>query len=375
MIGSGPSAYRVLLEEVRAAGLLDRRPAYYSVKMAAIAVAFAAAWAALFLIGNSWATLGIAAFLAFMFTQVVFVGHDAGHQQIFRSRRANWLVGLVVGNILTGLSFGWWVPKHNAHHAHPNQVDRDPDIGAGVISFTAEIARRRRGIARALARWQAWFFFPLLLLEGLALHVASIQTLIARRDRPALVEALLLVGHAALYLGAIFWVLSPLRALVFIAVQQSLFGLYLGATFAPNHKGMPIIDHDADIGFAERQVITARNVTGGRFTAMMLGGLNYQIEHHLFPTMPRANLAKSQALITTFCTDHDLPYRQDSLIGSYRQSLRYLGRVGSRTNPTPAERASTIPLVVGLAATPGRLAVAASASAGRRPPRASRSLS
>ncbi len=58
------------------------------------------------------------------------------------------------GNTLTGLSFGWWVPKHNAHHAHPNQVDRDPDIGAGVVAFTAEIAgrrQRRRSMAGSMA--------------------------------------------------------------------------------------------------------------------------------------------------------------------------------------------------------------------------------
>ncbi len=141
------SDYRVLARQIRDAGLLDRRPALYIARMLLIIGALSAGWVALFAVGDSWAALGIAPLLAFLFTQVDFVGHDAGHQQIFESRRANQFVGLIAGNLLTGLSFGWWVPKHNAHHAHPNVVDRDPDIGAGALAltFTADIARGRRG--------------------------------------------------------------------------------------------------------------------------------------------------------------------------------------------------------------------------------------
>ncbi|HUZ08744.1 MAG TPA: fatty acid desaturase [Acidimicrobiales bacterium] len=68
---------------------------------------------------------------------VCFLGHDAGHQQVFRSRRANRLLGLTVGNAVIGMSFGGWVPKHDAHHAYPTQVGRDPDIGEGLMVFTA----------------------------------------------------------------------------------------------------------------------------------------------------------------------------------------------------------------------------------------------
>jgi fatty acid desaturase len=273
--------------------------------------------------------LAVAAFLAVIFIQVVFLGHDAGHQQIFHSHRANRFVGLAAGNTLTGLSFGWWVRKHNAHHAHPNQVDRDPDIGAGVIAFTTEIASRRRGIGRILARWQAWLFFPLLTFEGLALHVASIRILARRRDRAAAFEGFLLAVHAGLYLGVVFWLLSPMRALAFIVVQQALFGLYLGCTFAPNHKGMAMLDQDANETFLRRQVITSRNVTGGAITTMLLGGLNYQIEHHLFPMMPRSNLARSQAIVREFCLANEMPYQTGSLIHSYRQVLTYLRLVGA----------------------------------------------
>src|ERR1035441_3907851 len=136
-IDAAPGDFRVLALQIRDAGLLDRRPGYYSVKIGLTIAAFAAGWAAFVIVGDSWATLGVAAFLGVMFTQLGFVGHDAGHQQVFRSRRANWLLGLTVANALIGMSFGWWVPKHNAHHAHPNQVGHDPDIGEGLVVFTS----------------------------------------------------------------------------------------------------------------------------------------------------------------------------------------------------------------------------------------------
>jgi fatty acid desaturase len=328
-IGFVRSDYRELTAQVRAAGLLQRRRLYYFLKVTLTLLGLAAGWAALFVIGDSWASLGVAALLAVMFTQVLFLGHDAGHQQIFGSRRANRLSGLALGNMLTGLSFGWWVPKHNAHHAHPNQVDRDPDIGAGVIAFTEEVAQGRSGAAGWLARWQAWVFFPLLLLEAMVLHISSVQSLTKRRDRSAVIEGALLVAHTAVYLTTVFWVLSPLRALVFIVIHQGLFGLYLGCSFVASHTGMPIFDRDDDTCFAERQVATARNVTGGPFITWLLGGLDYQIEHHLFPSMSRCNLPRAQGIVRAFCADHGLEYHEDNLFGCYRQALRHLRDVGN----------------------------------------------
>jgi len=330
---SAPGDFRALAMQIRGAGLLDHRPGYYSAKIIVTIAAFAAGWGALWVVGNSWAALGVAAFLGVMFTQLGFVAHDAGHQQVFRSHRANWLLGLAVGNLLIGLSFGWWITKHNAHHAHPNQVGRDPDIGGGLVVSSPPGGRgaERRSLTRLLARWQAWLFFPLMLLRSAGLHVSGIQRMLRQRDRPVALEASLVAVHAALYLMAVLWVLSPVRALAFIAVQQAVFSLYLGCSFAPNHKGMPILEGDVEMSFARRQVITARNVAGGWFTTLVLGGLNYQIEHHLFPTMPRPNLAHARTIIREFCIESDLGYCEDSLIGSYRQAVRHMRPVAPAT--------------------------------------------
>jgi fatty acid desaturase len=105
--------------------------------------------------------------------------------------------------------------------------------------------------------------------------------------------------------------------------------VYLGASFAPNHKGMPILRQQDEHDFLRRQVLTSRNIRGGWFTDLALGGLNYQIEHHLFPSMPRPSLRSSQPLIREFCQQHGLAYCQTSLIDSYAQALRYLHAVGT----------------------------------------------
>ena len=326
------AGFRALALRVRAMGLLDRRPGYYRVKISLTIVAFFAGWALLVIVGNSWTALAVAALLGMMFTQLGFIGHDAGHNQVFCARRRNRMLGLIVGNALIGLSFGWWVPKHNAHHAHPNEMGRDPDIAEGVVLASAGTPGV---LASWLARWQAPLFFPLMLLRSVGMHVLGIQRLLRRRDHAAAVEASLLMLHAALYLTVVLWVLSPLRALAFIAVQQAVFSLYLGISFAPNHKAMPIIESATATGFARRQVVTARNITGGRFTTFLLGGLNYQIEHHLFPSIPRPNLRQVQGLVRDFCAATDLGYSEESFVESFRQIIHHLSDAGAAASRSP----------------------------------------
>jgi fatty acid desaturase len=320
--------YARLSRQVRQAGLMERRTGRYAWRIAVTAVLLAGGWTAFVLVGNSWWQLAVAAFLAVMFTQIGFLGHDAGHRQIFGSRRASYILGILLGNLGIGLSYGWWVGKHNRHHAHPNTEGADPDILIPVLAFSGGQAARARGLSRILFRCQAYLFFPLLLGEAFSLHVSSIGALAGRDGRRQLAEVTLLALHVAGYLAIVFVVLSPVKAIVFIAVQQGLFGLYLGVSFAPNHKGMPILAADDKSDFLRRQVLTSRNVRGGWLVDLALGGLNYQVEHHLFPSMPRPNLRRSQPLISEFCRQSGLPYCEASLVGSYAQALRHLSAVG-----------------------------------------------
>jgi fatty acid desaturase len=206
-----------------------------------------------------------------------------------------------------------------------------------VLAFSGARARAGRGIQRLIFRYQAYLLVPMLFVEAIGLHASSVRMVTGPRCRRRGWEAALLGAHFAAYLGAVFLVLSPVKAVVFILVQQGLFGVYLGGSFAPNHKGMPILPASDKTDFLRRQVLTSRNVHGGWLTDFALGGLNYQIEHHLFPSMPRPNLRRAQALVADFCAERDVAYTQTSLLGSYAQALGHLAAVGSEmANPVAA---------------------------------------
>jgi fatty acid desaturase len=132
----------------------------------------------------------------------------------------------------------------------------------------------------------------------------------------------------AAYVGVLLLVLPAGKAAAFLAVQSALFGLSLGGSFAPNHKGMPIVPASARIDFLRRQVLMSRNVRGGVAVDFALGGLNYQIEHHLFPSMPRPNLRHAQPLVRAYCDRHEVSYCETGLFESYRIVVRYLNDVG-----------------------------------------------
>jgi fatty acid desaturase len=323
------SDYAELSRQIKYAGLLDRRPGYYAGKIALTLAMCAAGVIAFLLVGDSWWQLAVAAYFAVISTQLGFVGYDAGHRQIFRAGRANYVAGVVLANVGVGFSYGWWVDKHNRHHAHPNDEDKDPDIGAGALVFTTGQAQASGRIPQLFYRFQAWGFFPLLLLlEALNLRVASMRYLIADRNRPRTREMLLMALHILGYLTFVFLLLPPVKALVFIVVHRALFGLYLGCSFAPNHKGMPGLSAAENADYLLRQVLTSRNVRGHWLTDFALGGLNYQIEHHLFPSMPRGNLRHAQRIVKQFCAAHGVSYLETGLIASYAQALRHLDAVG-----------------------------------------------
>ncbi|WP_132115495.1 fatty acid desaturase family protein [Actinocrispum wychmicini] len=328
-----------LAKEIKHAGLLDRRRGYYAARIGVNALLLAAGVVAFVMLGASWWQLLNAAFLAVVFTQFAFIGHDAGHGQIFRTRKTNDLVGYVHGGF-TGISYEWWVAKHNLHHAHPNHEDHDPDIDIAALAFSRSQSGEKRGVYRWVAKYQAFLFFPLLLVEATMLRIASFHAVLNRGVKRPLLEAALLTIPFGGLLAALFIVLSPGQAVLFIVVNQGLMGIYLGCSFAPNHKGMPILSREEELDHLRRQVLTSRNISGGRWVDGLLGGLNYQIEHHLFPHMPRPNLRRAQPLVRDFCARHGISYSQASLIASYTIVLRHLHDAGAplrrRVRPQPA---------------------------------------
>jgi fatty acid desaturase len=347
--GEPASTFGPLLRRVQEQGLLSPCTSWYVRTIAFSLLAVAAIVTGVVVTGPSWQVLWFAPLLALASARSAFIGHDACHSQITRNRRLSRMIGLVHGNLVLGMSQQWWNDKHNRHHANPNHIDKDPDVAADILVWTQGQAVGRTGLRGWITRYQAWLFFPLTTLEGFALKVAGFGTVLSRtggrrqqsQSRGArLVEGLTLTLHLGAYLTLLLTSMTPLQALVFVPIHQMLFGLHLGMAFAPNHKGMEMPDGivGKDWGHLQRQVLTSRNVRGGPVTDWLLGGLNYQVEHHLFPSMPRPRLKRAQPLVREYCARLSIPYTETSAVESYRQALSHMHQVG-----LPARQRSLTP--------------------------------
>ena len=175
---------------------------------------------------------------------------------------------------------------------------------------------------------QAWLFFALAAFQALNMHVRAIEHVIVDTPRHRVWEALALtayIGFTVILLVQLGW---PL-ALGYFAISQATSGIYNGMVFAPNHKGMPVFAAGTELDFLSGQVLTSRNVRGHPLTDLFYGGLNYQIEHHLFPTMPRNNLHRAQPIVRAFCAEAGLSYGETGPLGSMRAILGHLHAVSA----------------------------------------------
>jgi fatty acid desaturase len=320
--------YADLKRLIMAEGLMDKQLGYYVFNTIVRLSLLAASIVILFTVENLWLQLLNAGLLAFVFTQIGFLGHDAGHRQIFNGAPRNDLYGLMP-NLFLGLSRSWWIDTHNQHHVSPNDLDLDPHTALPVFAFSEGQAESKRGFLRVLIKYQRLYFYPVFLLEGIGVRTASLQYLLRPEARRRVTEASLMVVHFIVYFFLVFSALSLGHALLFILVHQALFGLYTGTVFAPNHKGMLILDKDSQLDFVRRQVLTSRNIKAHPVTDFWYGGLNYQIEHHLFPSMPRNQLRKAQIIVRAFCKERGISYHETSALQSNREILQYLHEVGA----------------------------------------------
>ncbi|MEV3987470.1 acyl-CoA desaturase [Streptomyces sp. NPDC049837] len=329
------SEFAPLLRTIRDQGLLERRTGWYALGIGANLLALTAVVVGLVLFGHSWWSLLLAVPLAVLSARAAFFGHDAGHSQISADRDRNRLIQLLHANLLLGMSQEWWNDKHNRHHANPNHEEKDPDVAPDVLVFNQHQAVGRTGFNGWLVRHQAWLFFPLTTLEGLALKVYGFQALFSKdgprqTGRERVIEGGLLFAHVAGYATLLLTTMSLGQAVVFALIHQMLLGLHLGMAFAPNHKGMEVPDMDGEPwGHLRRQVLTSRNIRGGAVTDWFLGGLNYQVEHHLFPSMPRPHLRLAQPAVRAHCRSLGIPYTETGFVDSYRQALGHLHEVGT----------------------------------------------
>lgn len=270
-----------------------------------------------------------AALFGFMLTQHGIFGHDVAHRQVFRKGRLVTFSGWLLGNVLMGNSYSWWTRKHNIHHANPNHISDDPDASYPMLAIFPEQRAQRAWFVMPVIAIQAYIYPLLVMFIFVTMRSASIAQLFARNTPMRVRQGIGMTLH---------WVLLALlltqlggwpQALIFLVVSQLIFSLYMGSIFAPNHKGMKMMAEGEELDFMRTQVLTARNVRGNWFIDYWYGGLNYQIEHHLFPTMPRNRLKHAKPIVEKFCAERGISYHETTVVGSYREIFQHLRRASA----------------------------------------------
>jgi len=321
--------YSELKHLIEQQGLLEQQPLYYACKIALNLGLLSLGVAVMAITDRLWLQLLDAVFLAFVFGQIGFVGHDAAHWQIARGARKRDVLCLIHLNLLIGLSYGWWTDKHYRHHSDANRLGVDPDISYKATAFCEEHARSKSGFWRFIVRHQASLFLPLLALVSIGMRANSVKFLLRGRAKHHTVDSLMLGAHFVLYLSLVLYLLGGWRALLFVAVHQAAAGLYMGSAMSVNHIGMPIVYADGQLDPLRQQVLTARNIRNHRLTDFLYGGLNFQIEHHLFPSMARNKMREARGTIKLFCERHSITYYETNLSRSWREVLGHLRSVSS----------------------------------------------
>jgi fatty acid desaturase len=271
-----------------------------------------------------WVQLLNAAFMAFAFGQLCFVFHDAGHHQIFPKAILNTIAGYTC-TLLLGSSFRWWRDQHNTHHKHPNHEDLDPDVSIPFLAFSEAQARDRRGLQRLIIRNQAIALFPIWTLTALNMRLLTqVRYFLTHDFRKVWIDALFFLIHMVLYLWLLFSQLPWMTAILFIVVHQLCWGFYLASVFAPNHYGMDMFSDGDRPDFLHMQILGSRNLRSHPITDLWYGGLNYQIEHHLFPTLQRSKLPRARKIVRQFCLDNGIRHHETGVFESYLEIYRHM---------------------------------------------------
>lgn len=322
----GVKAYIKLRQDVTRQGILDRAYGYYAVL---ICVTFFG----LFLSAYMIVTTPISFFLlvwcvlfALFSVQVGGLIHDAGHRAIAKTTKVNDLLGNIFGAIVV-VGYQAWNINHNKHHAHTNQEDQDPDLELPLHGFTKRQYNRQKGLWKIIRKYQVYSFYPLRSLAVFNYRLSNINYLKKEKKRTILWIAFIWFVGIYVWFVLPFIVFSFPKALFIFLFVHIPTGFYLSNVFAPNHKGMPQIPKNVKISFIEHQIMTSRNIYGNWLTDYIFMGLNYQIEHHLFPNCPRNKLKLITPYVLEVCKKMNMEYTQTSIIESNKIILASLQKV------------------------------------------------
>jgi fatty acid desaturase len=315
--------------ELTRAGVFEHRTGRSWTKLLFLLASLAALVAAVALL-PWWCALVLVPLAAIPAATAAMFGHEAAHGSFAAGKLHNEVVLHLVFPVFGGLGAQHWKNKHNRrHHAHPNVVGRDPDIEVWPMALSsvahAESGRARRWLQRAV---QGYLFWPFTLFLAFAMRYESIGHLIARIragtfGRGVALDIACLVGHYALWLvlPSILFGFWPVASL-YLGLW-AIVGLILAAVFTPAHVGLPLAGGEERGGWLH-QLQTTRNLATPRWLSWFFVGLDYQVEHHLFPRIPHQNLALASQIVAGWCHSLDVPHQSIGYAAGVRQVTSHL---------------------------------------------------
>jgi fatty acid desaturase len=306
-----PDVFDELKEQVRAAGLLDRVPVHGIIEMVAVLLSLVVAFATMKL----WNPVLLGLFLTLVFTRSVFVSHDILHLQYFKDKKLSFRLSYFYSAIILSNSSSWWDFKHNVnHHTWCNVVEKDEDIRALDGAFTPN----NKGNSPFLKKYKHIIFWGAMFF----MYPAFIaQSYIFVLKRKLYGEFALMLLHWPLIWGTIFYVLPFASALTVFVTLYVALSVWLSYGFITNHLGCEVftLEESRDLSWMELQMRGSRSLSGGAFIHWFYGGLNTQIEHHLFPKAPRFNLLKVKEMTQEFAKKHNMKYFETTPLEAYVQ--------------------------------------------------------
>ncbi|MDE2346157.1 MAG: fatty acid desaturase [Gammaproteobacteria bacterium] len=330
---------------IRERGIRERDCPRMYLKTAIVLAVFALSYALLvFAASTWWQALPLAVLLGLATAEIGFnIQHDGGHKAYSRHAWVNKLMAMTL-DLVGGSSYMWrW--KHVVfHHMYVNVADHDTDIDLGIFGRLSPQQPRRTAY-----RWQQWYLWPLYGLMAIKWHFYDdYRDLITGRmganrfPRPRGWELVLFVGGKLTFLALAFVIpllLHPLwTVLLFYVITVGVVGVTLSVVFQLAHAvedahfPVPLPDTGRmQEPWAVHQVeATVDFARTNRLVSWLVGGLNFQIEHHLFPTLSHVNYPAIAAVVERTCREFDVPYiANPSFHAAVASHYRWLKRMGA----------------------------------------------
>ncbi len=330
-----------LRTELRAAGVFAHRELHSWLELALL---FAGVAACLYGIAVApwWAIAPLIALAGILSTTAAMLGHEGSHRSFSASPARNALLVHLVFPLFGGLSARYWREKHDRlHHGHPNVDGRDPDIQPFPFVSSREGHERCGPLRRWFHRhFQPWAFWPMSTLMSVGMRRSSVLFLVddVRRrglNRSWLLDAGCLTAHYTGWLLVPSLVWGPLVAFGVYAGVWLVVGVLLAMIFAPAHIGLPVVNDQHHDWL--HQLETTRNLELPRAVSWFFVGLDYQIEHHLFPRIPHQHLPRAAAITAAWCRRHQLPYQSVGYGHAFVDASRFMATAWTRPTASPIE--------------------------------------